>query len=240
VSSEAGVLAEAEVPVRPVSVADGGIEQDPEELWTSVVDAGRRALSLTGAAGHAVPLAAVALANQGETRLAWGRATGRPLSTALSWQDRRSTSICAELADKAEYLRTLTGLPLDPYFAAPKMAWLRRHLTRAGVCTTTDAWLQQRLTGQYVTDAATASRTLLLDLDTVTWSRAACALFGIDGASLPAVVPCAGPVGETAAFGSRVPVAGLAVDQQSALFAEACLAAGEAKCTYGTGAFLLA
>jgi glycerol kinase len=134
----------------------------------------------------------------------------------------------------------LTGLPLDPYFAAPKMRWLRAHITTDGVCTTTDTWLLHRLCGAYVTDAATASRTLLLDLDSVAWSPEACALFEVDPNTLPTIVGCAEPVGETTAFGRRLPVAGLAVDQQAALFAQACLQPGEAKCTYGTGAFLLA
>jgi glycerol kinase len=234
---ERGVLAEAEVPVHPKAVAGGGVEQDPEELWASVVEAGRLALARAGE-----PAAAVGLANQGETVLAWDRTSGRPLSSALSWQDRRAASVCERLAGRADELAALTGLPLDPYFAAPKITWLREHLTGDGVATTTDAWLVARLTGAFVTDAATASRTLLLDLDRVDWAPAACEAFGVRDEELPAVVDCAGPVGETTAFGPgpALPLAGLAVDQQAALFAEACLRAGEAKCTYGTGAFLLA
>ena len=235
VSAAGDILGAAEVPVHPHASGDGGVEQDPDELWTSVLVAGRQALAQANA-----PIGAVGLANQGETVLAWDRASGRPLSPAISWQDRRATSVCEQLAPHRARLQSLTGLPLDPYFAAPKMRWLREHLTRAGVCTTTDAWLLHRLTGAYVTDAATASRTLLLDLDAVTWSPEACALFEIDADSLPAIVGCAEQVGETTAFGTRVPVTGLAVDQQASLFAEGCLGAGEAKCTYGTGAFLLA
>ncbi len=240
VCPERGVLGEAEVPVHPRAVEDGGVEQDPEELWTSVVEAGRLALERGGE-----PAAAVGLANQGETVLAWDRASGRPLSVALSWQDRRAAAICQRLAGREAELAELTGLPLDPYFVAPKIAWLREHRTRDGVATTTDAWLLARLAGAFVTDAATASRTLLLDLDRVAWSPVACEAFGVDPGELPAVVGCAEPVGETTAFsasseGAPLPVAGLAVDQQAALFAEACLEAGEAKCTYGTGAFLLA
>ncbi len=235
VSAAGAVLAEAEVPVRPRALGDGGVEQDPQQLWSSVLAAGRQALATA-----AVPIAAVALANQGETVLAWDRASGQPLSAAISWQDRRAGEVCARLGDHAERLRALTGLPLDPYFAAPKMAWLREHVTRDGVCTTTDAWLVHRLCGAYVTDAATASRTMLLDLDAGTWSPEACARFDIDAASLPSICDCAQPVGETTAFGPSAPVVGLAVDQQAALFGEACLAAGEAKCTYGTGAFVLA
>jgi glycerol kinase len=235
VSRERGVLGEAEVPVHPVAVGDGGVEQDPEEIWTSVLSAGRAALAR---AGEAVD--AIGLANQGETVLAWERATGRPLAPALSWQDRRAMAVCERLRDRGERLQKLTGLPLDPYFAAPKIAWLREHVTHSGVVTTSDTWLLHRLTGAFVTDAATASRTLLLDLDRVGWSAEACGAFGVDPAALPAVVGCAERVGETTAFGGHVPVTGLAVDQQAALFAETCLGPGEAKCTYGTGAFLLA
>jgi glycerol kinase len=234
VSPEGGVLAEAEVPVHPAATPGGGVEQDPEELYRSVLEAGGRALAEAGR-----PVGAIGLANQGETVLAWDRASGRPLSAALSWQDRRAASVTARLQDRRARLLELTGLPLDPYFAAPKLSWLREHVTTDGVATTTDAWLLHRLTGAFVTDAATASRTLLLDLDRVEWSPEACRTFGVAAEELPAIAGCAEPVGETAAFGAPLPVAGLAVDQQAALFAEACLHAGEAKCTYGTGAFLL-
>jgi glycerol kinase len=230
------ILGAAEVPVRTHSAGPGGVETDPEELYASVLAAGAKALAAAGAPAHAV-----ALANQGETVLAWEPATGHPLTPAIVWQDRRSAGICARLAGAADRLAEITGLRLDPYFAAPKLTWLRENLTTDGVVTTTDTWLLARLGAGYVTDAATASRTLLLDLDQVTWSAEACAQFGVDPAVLPEVVDCAGITGETTAFGGRpLPVAGLAVDQQAALLAEHCLTAGQAKCTYGTGAFLLA
>jgi glycerol kinase len=220
------VLGRGEIPVRTRSVGSAGgygMEADPEELFGSVVAAGQQALAAAGGArAHAV-----ALANQGETVLAWDRRTGRPLTPAIVWPDR-----AAELAG-------ITGLPLDPYFAAPKMTWLRENLTADGTVTTTDTWLLHRLGAGYVTDAATASRTLLLDLDRAAWSETACAAFGLDPVALPAVADCAGVVGETTLFGGSLPVAGIAVDQQAALLAEGCLAAGDAKCTYGTGAFLL-
>ncbi|MBV9093680.1 MAG: carbohydrate kinase [Streptosporangiaceae bacterium] len=228
------VLGAAEVPVRTRSVGTDGVEADPEELFGSVVAAGARALAAAAAPAHAV-----ALANQGETVLAWDRATGAPLTPAIVWQDRRAAGVCRRLAGRAEELAAITGLRLDPYFAAPKMTWLRENSGPGGVVTTTDTWLLRRLGADYVTDAATASRTMLLDLDTVTWSATACEAFGVDPGSLPAVSDCAGVVGETSAFGRPLPVAGIAVDQQAALFGERCLAAGDAKCTYGTGAFLL-
>ena len=230
------VVSIAEVALRPRYLPGGGVEQDPEALWDSVVDAGRRALAEAG-----VPVAAVALANQGETVLAWDRATGRPLSPAIVWQDRRAETICADLAGMAPDVARHTGLVLDPYFSAPKMAWIRANLTRDGVVTTTDTWLVHRLCGAFVTDVSTASRSLLLDLDSATWRGDLLELFGLADEPLPEIVACDQIVGETTTFGGTpIPVAGLVVDQQAALLAEACLDPGAAKCTYGTGAFLLA
>ena len=234
------VLGRAEVPVATTAVDSGGVEADPEELWLSVVSAGERALSAARAPAHAV-----ALANQGETVLAWDKATGRPLSRAIVWQDRRSAAICERLRSREGELARITGLPLDPYFAAPKMTWLRENVTADGVVTTTDSWLLHRLGGGYVTDAATASRTMLLDLDATQWSDQACAVFGLDAGALPRVADCAEVIGETSYFGNRafgnqpLPIAGIAVDQQAALYAHGCVRPGDAKCTYGTGAFLL-
>jgi glycerol kinase len=235
VCPERGVLAAASAPVRPMSSADGSVEVDPAELLTSVLDAGRRAVAQAGE-----PISAVGLANQGETVLAWEPTTGRPLTTAISWQDRRAQSICDELADRAESLRRISGLPLHPYFAAPKMAWIRRHLTQDGVVTTSDSWLVHRLTGEFLTDAATAGRTALLDLDAVWWSTEAVAAFGLDGEQLPRIVDTMGLVAHTPAFGPPVPLTALLPDQQAALLAADVTEPGPAKCTYGTGAFLLA
>src|SRR3954454_16165020 len=121
------------------------------------------------------------------------------------------------------------------------MTWLRRRDgTDDGVISGIDAWVNHQLTGRFVTDASTASRFLLLDLERVEWSAEACALFGLDAGAQPEILACDAPVGETTAFGGTLPVTGLAVDQQAALFAESCFSAGEAKCTYGTGAFILA
>jgi glycerol kinase len=230
------VIAIAETSLRPRYLPGGGVEQDPEALWNSVVEAGRQALAEAG-----VPVAAVALANQGETVLAWDRNTGQPLTPAIVWQDRRAESICAALADSADTVSTATGLVLDPYFSAPKMAWIRANLTRDGVVTTTDTWLIHKMCGAFVTDTTTASRSLLLDLDTATWNPSLIELFGLTGEQFPELVPCDQIVGVTDAFGpAALPVAGLIVDQQAALLAESCLDPGAAKCTFGTGAFLLA
>ncbi|MER6350439.1 FGGY family carbohydrate kinase [Streptomyces sp. NPDC001634] len=232
---ERGVIGSATAPVRPRHLPGGLVEVDPADLYDSVVTAGRRALAEAGE-----PVVAVGLANQGETVLAWDPDTGRPLTDALVWQDRRAEGMCTELAPHADELRHLTGLPLDPYFAAPKMAWIRRHLTRDGVVTTSDVWLVHRLAGAFVTDAATAGRTQLLDLDRVEWSPAALDVFGLSGERLPQIVDAAAPVGTTTAFGPGIPLTGLLVDQQAALLAQRVTEPGSAKCTYGTGAFLLA
>ncbi|MBL1087344.1 carbohydrate kinase [Streptomyces actinomycinicus] len=235
VCPERGVIGTGFAEVRPRYLPGGLVEVDPAALYGSVVEAGGRALAEAGA-----EVVALGLANQGETVLAWDPATGRPLTDALVWQDRRAETVCAELGDHAEELRQLTGLPLDPYFAAPKMAWIRRHRTGEGVVTTSDAWLVHRLTGAFVTDAATAGRTQLLDLDRVEWSPRALDLYGLAGERLPEVTDAAQPVGTTKAFGREIPVTGLIVDQQAALFAQRVTGPGAAKCTYGTGAFLLA
>ncbi|MGP4005220.1 FGGY family carbohydrate kinase [Streptomyces sp. 4N124] len=232
---ERGVIGTGFAAVRPRHLPGGLVEVDPGELYASVVEAASGAL-----AEAREPVTALGLANQGETVLAWDPDTGRPLTDALVWQDRRAESVCAELADHDEELRELTGLPLDPYFAAPKMAWIRRHRTAEGVVTTSDAWLVHRLTGAYVTDAATAGRTQLLDLDRTSWSPRALDLYGLSDERLPEVVDVAGPVGTTTAFGHAIPLTGLVVDQQAALLAQRITEPGGAKCTYGTGAFLLA
>ncbi|MEI6497849.1 MAG: FGGY family carbohydrate kinase [Actinomycetota bacterium] len=235
----AEVLGLAEVAIAVTSGADGSVELDPAELWSSVLAAGEAALA---GAGHPT-IEAVGLANQGETVLAWNRKTGAPMGPAMVWQDRRSGVVCDRLAAHSPRLAAITGLELDPYFVAPKMVWLRErlgHVDVSAVITTTDTWLLHRLCGAFTTDTATAGRTLLLDLDTGTWSDEACAVFGIDPTALPRVAGNTELLGYTSAFGGSVPVTGACVDQQAALFAERCRTAGEAKCTYGTGAFLLA
>jgi len=235
VDESGAVLSLAEVSLHPSYLEGGRVEQDPEALLASVVTAGRRAISDAG-----VPVAAVALANQGETVLAWDRDTGEPLSTAIVWQDRRAETVCEALRDSAERVAELTGLVLDPYFSAPKMRWLRNHVTTGGVVTTTDTWLVHRLCGAFVTDISTASRSLLLDLDDATWTQELLSVFGLESEPLPAIVANDEVVGTTQVFGGDLPVAGLVVDQQAALLAERCLDAGTGKCTFGTGAFLLA
>ena len=166
----------AEVAVTVHATGDGGVEVDPEALWTSVVSAGQQAIA---AAGNPT-LTAIGLGNQGETVVAWDRATGRAHGPAIVWQDRRSSVVCDRLVDHGARLAQLTGLELDPYFVAPKIAWLRDRVPSDLTVTTSDTWLLHRLCGAFVTDVATAGRTLLLDLDSGTWSDEACAIFDID------------------------------------------------------------
>jgi glycerol kinase len=236
VEADGTVLALAETPIQVVATADGAVELDPEELWSSVMAAGAEAMAAAGNPS----LTAIGLANQGETILAWDRSTGLPKGPAIVWQDRRSEVICDRLREHADFLADHTGLQLDPYFVAPKLVWLREQIGEGPTITTTDTWMLHRLCGAFATDVATAGRSLLLDLDAGSWSEQACTIFGIDPATLPAVVGNAEALGECDLFGAAVPVTGTCVDQQAALFAEQCRTAGEAKCTYGTGAFMLA
>ena len=236
VDDDGTVVGLAEVPITVHATSDGGVEVDPEALWASVLAAGRQAIAASGNP----PLTAIGLGNQGETVVAWDRATGRAIGPAIVWQDRRSSVVCDRLAEHGPRLAQLTGLELDPYFVAPKMVWLRDRIENGLILTTSDTWLLHRLCGAFVTDVATAGRTLLLDLESGRWSDEACAIFGIEPSTLPTVVGNATALGECSEFGGNVAVTGACVDQQAALFAEACHTVGEAKCTYGTGAFMLA
>lgn len=233
-----GILSEVDVPVSGESRIGDSVEQDPDAVWASIVTAGRQALEAAG-----IGVDAVALGNQGETVVAWRPATGEALGPAVSWQDRRAVTVTDALAGPTrDRLTALTGLPVDAYFAAPKMALLRRSadLPRDATITTLDAFLIHQLSGAFVTDLATASRTQLLDPHALGWSPEAADAYGLTGLDLPEVVPCDATVGTTTAFGPPLPVVGLTVDQQAALLAEGCVERGDAKCTYGTGAFLLA
>lgn len=243
-------IAAASAPVSPRACDDGAVLQDPIQLLDSIVRAGCDAVAAAGRAGVAPgEIAAVGLGNQGETVLAWDRRTGAPLSDAVSWQDRRAERVTSALSEHGDRLTELTGLPLDPYFAAPKMTLLARERAARGerpvgaegcVISTIDAWVNARLAGAYVTDAATASRTLALDIAGGDWSAEACELFELDPTELPRVLSNAEVIGETEAFGPTLAVSAVVVDQQAALLGQSCLRPGEAKCTYGTGAFILA
>jgi glycerol kinase len=224
----------------------GWVEHDPEEIWTSVLAAAGQALDHAGAA--AADVRAVGITNQRETLVLWDRATGRPLHNAIVWQDRRTAADCDRLraAGAEARVRRVTGLVIDPYFTATKLRWAIDHVegARTAAAGTVDSWLCHRLSGgrAHLTDASNASRTLLLDIDTGRWSEEMAELFGVPVSMLPEVVASSGEVARTdpAAFaGIEAPIAGIAGDQQAALFGQACIEPGMAKNTYGTGSFVL-
>ena len=215
----------------------GWVEHDPEELWASVLEAAQAALADAGLEAH--DLAAMGIANQRETTIVWDRRSGEPVHRAIVWQDRRTAERCKELP--ADLLRDRTGLVPDPYFSATKLEWILREAAGDLAFGTVDSWLVWKLTGGrlHVTDVSNASRTLLFDLRQLAWDPELLALFGVPDSALPEVVPSSGIVGEAELLGRRIPVAGIAGDQQAALFGQACFQPGEAKVTYGTGSFVL-
>ncbi|MGJ3508492.1 FGGY family carbohydrate kinase [Enemella sp. A6] len=229
-----GVHAVAENSINPDYLPGGAVEQDPEELYNSLIEAGKEAIEKAGK-----PIEGVALANQGETILAWDPNTGEPLSRCIVWQDRRAETVVERLREHADLIHERTALVLDSYFTAPKMTWLRENVTKEGVVTTTDTWIAYRLTGEFVTDTSTASRSLLFNIDQVDWDSELIEIFGLQNEKFPRLVASDEIVGQTSVFGEEIPLGGLIVDQQAALFAENCLERGEGKCTYGTGAFIL-
>jgi glycerol kinase len=227
------------------------VEHDLEEIWASVGATVRKALRAAGARGRDV--AAIGITNQRETTALWRRSSGRPVSHAIVWQDRRTSGACAALkaAGKEPWVRQRTGLVLDPYFSATKLRWLldevkgARRDAEAGKLAfgTIDSFVCWRLTGgAHVTDVSNASRTLLMDLETRRWDDALLDLFGVPRAVLPEIRSSSEVYGTTRGLDflpDGIPVCGMAGDQQAALFGQACFAPGDAKCTYGTGAFLL-
>jgi glycerol kinase len=233
----------------------GWVEHEPEEIWQSVVDAVAGALRAAGAKGG--DIGAIGITNQRETTLLWERATGRPVCRAIVWQDRRTAPRCAELkaAGHAAAVREATGLVIDPYFSGTKLAWMLENVagTRARaeageLCFgTVDSYLVYRLTGggegaPHITDVTNASRTLLMDLGRRAWHDGMCQLLGIPRPLLPTIVPSAGALAKTRGFSGLpdgIPITGIAGDQHAALFGQACFDVGDAKCTYGTGAFIL-
>jgi glycerol kinase len=229
----------------------GWVEHDPEEIWRSVVATCRAALRKS-----AVPparLAGIGITNQRETVVIWNRRTGKPIHRAIVWQDRRTADICAALraAGHEALIAARTGLLLDPYFSATKIAWLLNHVQgarqkaeRGDLCFgTIDSFLVWRLTGGKVhaTDAPNASRTLLFDIHRGAWDDELLALFGIPRAMLPDVRDCAADYGVTSReiLGTAVPITGVAGDQHAATIGQACFEPGMLKATYGTGCFAL-
>jgi glycerol kinase len=222
--------------------ASGWVEHDPEDLILHSIAVLREA-----ADGEAV--AAIGITNQRETTVVWDRRTGRAVHPAIVWQDRRTAEICAGLraAGHEALVTQRTGLLLDPYFSATKIAWILDHVDGARDAAeaghlafgTVDTWLLWRLTGVHATDATNASRTALLDIHAGVWDPALLDLFRVPASMLPEVRDCAGLFGVTEVLGSPVPVMGMAGDQQAASIGQACFQPGMVKSTYGTGCFLL-
>jgi glycerol kinase len=229
----------------------GWVEHDPGEIWASQLATARGALR--NARVTAADVAAIGITNQRETTILWERATGKPVANAIVWQDRRTAAMCDELRARGvdTLVRAQTGLLLDPYFSATKIAWLLdrddklRARAEAGEIAfgTVDSWLVWNLTGggRLVTDVTNASRTMLFDIHRLDWSDELLAAFGIPRAILPEVLPCTADFGTTAVehFGGPIRIAGVAGDQQAALVGQSGFAAGLAKNTYGTGSFVV-
>jgi glycerol kinase len=242
-------VATAQQEFRQIYPAPGLVEHCPEEIWSSVVATVRAAMAKTGA--NARDVAGIGITNQRETTIVWDRATGRPIHNAIVWQDRRTADMCAALrqAGHERMITERTGLLLDPYFSATKIAWLLGHVegardaAQAGRLAfgTVDTFLLWRLTGGKVhaTDATNAARTLLLDITKGQWDAELCEIFGVPQALLPEVRDSAGDFGTTELFGGSIRILGIAGDQQAATVGQGCFEPGMMKSTYGTGCFAL-
>ncbi|HEY6133045.1 MAG TPA: glycerol kinase GlpK [Rubrivivax sp.] len=245
------VVAMAQREFRQIYPEPGRVEHDANEIWATQLATAQEALAKAGLSGRDV--AAIGITNQRETTLMWNRRTGEPIHHAIVWQDRRGEPLCAQLraAGLAERVRHSTGLVIDAYFSATKIRWLLDHVPGAHLLAahgelafgTVDSWLLWKLTrGQvHATDVTNASRTMLFDIRHNVWDTELLAALHVPGSVLPQVCPSSHAFGETDAelFGAPIPIAGIAGDQQSALFGQACFKAGLAKNTYGTGCFML-
>ncbi len=229
----------------------GWVEHDALEIWDSQLATAREALAKAGLAAR--DIAAIGITNQRETTVMWNRRTGQPIHHAIVWQDRRTEPLCAQLraAGLAEQVQSSTGLVIDPYFSGTKIRWLLDHVGGAHVAAargelafgTIDSWLLCKLTGARVhaTDVSNASRTMLFDIRHNVWDHELLKALHVPDSVLPQVLPSSHVYGQTDAewFGAPIPIAGIAGDQQAALFGQACFKAGLAKNTYGTGCFML-
>jgi glycerol kinase len=226
----------------------GWVEHDAEEIWRLTLGCAREMVLL---AGGAEKIAAIGIANQRETIVAWDRRSGAPIAQAIVWQDRRTADQCAALREAGHepLIQQRTGLLLDPYFSGTKLRWIMDNVPEARAIGdalafgTIESWLVWKLTGGlHITDASNASRTQLMALDGAGWDPELCALIGVPEAALPEIVDSVGRFGSTdpELFGAPIPICGMAGDQQSATIGQGCLKPGEVKGTFGTGAFVLA
>ena len=245
------IVAMAQREFRQMFPQPGWVEHDATEIWRTQLDTARQALAGSGL--QPTDIAGIGITNQRETTVLWNRRTGQPLHHAIVWQDRRTEPLCAGLRAQglAGLVRERTGLVIDPYFSGTKLRWLLDHVDGARAAAergelafgTIDSWLLWNLTGGRVhaTDVSNASRTMLFDIRRQAWDEELLGLLGVPAAVLPAVTPSSHLHGmsEPALLGGAIPIAGLAGDQQAALFGQACFRPGLAKNTYGTGCFLL-
>lgn len=245
------VIAVAQKEIRQIFPQQGWVEHDPQEIWTSQISVAHEAL--TKAQVSAKNVAAIGIANQRETTILWDRLTGKPVANAIVWQDRRTAGICEALVERglSGLIQNKTGLVIDAYFSATKLAWLLDHIPgcrrRAEngelAFGTVDTWLAWNLSGGalHITDPSNAARTLLFDIRRGTWDDKLLELFDIPRSVLPEVRASSEIYGSTSAevFATPIAIAGIAGDQQAALFGQMCLTPGMAKNTYGTGCFLL-
>jgi glycerol kinase len=247
---DGGVAAVAQRELSQFYPQPGWVEHDAQEIWSATLACAREAVAQAGGAGA---ISCVGITNQRETLVAWDKASGTALHRAIVWQDRRTADACTRLREEGreEEVQTRTGLLLDPYFSATKMGWLLepvpavREAREGGRLAfgTVESWLVWRLTGgAHVSDATNASRTSLLPLGGASWDPHLCGLFGVPVAALPEVIDCAGDFARTLPelFGHPLAITGLAGDQQAATIGQGCLAPGDIKATFGTGAFVLA
>ena len=251
VDSNARIVAVVQREFKQIFPQPGWVEHDAVEIWQTQLATAREAIAQSGAA--ASEIAGLGITNQRETIVVWERATGKPIHNASVWQDRRTAGHLATLRAQGVEgeVTAKTGLLLDPYFSASKLAWILDNVSGARsraergelAAGTIDSWLIFNLTGgrTHVTDVSNASRTMLLDLRTLAWDESLLTLFKIPRAILPTIVDSSGIFGETdpTLFGRAIPIAGLAGDQQCALFGQSCVRSGMAKTTFGTGCFLL-
>jgi len=239
--AEGGVAGRAYSEFQQFFPQPGWVEHDANEIWEVTRRVGAEAIADAGIEGR--DLEAIGITNQRETVVSWDRETGEPIHRALVWQDRRTAGRCDELraAGHESLVRQRTGLTIDPYFSGTKIEWLLRNAEGAerAVFGTVDSWLLFKLTGRHLTDYTNASRTMLFDIRELAWDEEICGLLGVDPGHLPQPRPSSSVFGTTSEFGGEVPVAGVAGDQQAALFGQACHQPGMAKNTYGTGSFVL-
>ena len=241
------IVAVAQRPITQLFPAPGQVEHDAAEIWSLTHTVVAEVMAKVGDR-----IAAIGLTNQRETVVFWSRRTSRPLAPAIVWQDRRTAHICARLREAGHEagVQRSTGLLLDPYFSGSKIGWAVENWPAVKAAAesgdlavgTVDSWLLWNLTSgaSHLTDASNAARTQLMDLGSVAWSPALLALFGVPSAALPAIAPTAGLLAETHLFGRPLLITGMAGDQQAATIGQGCREPGMAKCTYGTGIFLLA